>query len=135
MADILFRLVAEKIQFGLVRPKNSAITPHPVHADGRIIDKVTEFRFAPPKRYLGVLALRNFCFQAVDPFQSLIGSGGEFAKGTHDPLVLCIKLEALVMSDGPNRSYRFVSDVEWNEQHFDNWRCDRRRDRIIPFRV
>ena len=32
------------------------------------------------------------------------------------------------MSDGPNRSYRFVSDMEWNEQHFDDRRCERRTE-------
>src|ERR1700730_11433866 len=135
MADVLLGRVAEKIPFSLVGPKDSAIVPHPVHANGCILKKIAKVRLALSGGLFRFLALCNFYLQGLNPLQRLICRGGEFAQGTHDSLILSVKLEALIMSDGPNRSYRFVSDVEWDEQYFDNWGGDGRRNRIIPFRV
>ena len=44
-------------------------------------------------------------------------------------------MAALIMSNNPNGPYRFASDVEWDQQYFDNGWCKRRRNRVIPLRV
>ena len=64
MADILFARIAEKIQFGLVGPKDSAVLPHPVHPNGRIVHKVTEVRFAPPEGLFDFLRSPTSKFRA-----------------------------------------------------------------------
>ena len=80
MADILFARVAEKIQFGLVGPKDSAVPRHPVHPDCRVVHKVTEVRFAPPEGFFDLLAFRNFEVQGIKRLESSVSRRRELPK-------------------------------------------------------
>ena len=115
MADVLLGRVAEKIQFSLVGPKDSAIVPHPVHANGCILKKIAKVRLALSEGLFRFLALCSFYLQGLDPLQSLICRGSKSPRERIIRSSSASNLEALIMSNGPNRSYRFVSDMEWNE--------------------
>ena len=47
--DILFPRVAEKIELGLVRPKNGAVGAHPMKADRRGFYEIAQNRLAAPQ--------------------------------------------------------------------------------------
>ncbi len=74
MADVFFWPVSEQIQFGLVRPQNSASRTDAVKADAGVLDEIAQFDLARADLLCGFLANPGYREMRADVGHQLAGA-------------------------------------------------------------